>query len=187
MACPGQHRHEYSEPNADSVRNPTITSILTIKYLLIYYLYIGMLYRRLPPTGRESIIIRAHAHENLSEVTTMKKIIAIVAVIASAQASAWWGGNGWDRNYNNGYGYGNGYTNGVFDGVGDAAGSGDFSMNFSGRGRTNMRGYGSGYGAGDGWGRGYNYSAPYWGGPYGYAPYGYGPAPVAPAAPEAAE
>jgi hypothetical protein len=118
----------------------------------------------------------------------MKKVLAIVAVLASAQASAWWGNNGYNNQYNNGYGYGNGYSNGAFDGVGDAAGSGDFSMSFSGRGRTNMRGYGNGYGAGDGWGRGYNQSAPYWGAPYAYGPGApVAPAPVAPAAPEAAE
>ena len=50
----------------------------------------------------------------------MKKIIAIAAVLATAQASAFWGNNGWDNSYNNGTGYGNGYTNGVFDGTGDA-------------------------------------------------------------------
>jgi hypothetical protein len=117
------------------------------------------------------------------ETSTMKKIIAIAAVLAATQASAFWG-NGWDNNYNNGYGYGNGYTNGVLDGYADGAAAGDFSMNMSGRANTNMRGYGNGYGYGDGWGRGYNYSAPYgYGAPYGYAPM----APAAPVAEAAAE
>ena len=42
----------------------------------------------------------------------MKKIIAIAAVLATAQASAWWGGNNWGNNYNNGYGYGDGWGRG---------------------------------------------------------------------------
>ena len=40
----------------------------------------------------------------------MKKLIAIAALIATAQASAFWG-NGWDNNYNRGYGRGYGYGN----------------------------------------------------------------------------
>ena len=53
----------------------------------------------------------------------MKKIIAFVAIIASAQASAWWGNNSYNGQ-NNGYGYGNGYSNGVMDGAGDGWGRG---------------------------------------------------------------
>ena len=34
----------------------------------------------------------------------MKKIIAIAAILAATQASAFWG-NGYDNGYNNGYGY----------------------------------------------------------------------------------
>ena len=162
----------------------TLKRILTFKNLLIYYLSIGKQY---PPAADKhaatQIFNRALAHtKNLSEIISMKKIIALVAIIASAQASAWWG-NGYNGQ-NNGYGYGNGYSNGVMDGAGDAHGEGTFSMNFSGKGSTNMRGYGNGYGAGDGWGRGYNYQAPAY---YGYAPYGYAPAPVAPVAPAEAK
>ena len=38
----------------------------------------------------------------------MKKIIALVAILASAQASAWWGdsSNGYTDGRGNGYGYG---------------------------------------------------------------------------------
>jgi hypothetical protein len=114
------------------------------------------------------------------EIGHMKKIIAIAAILAATQASAFWG-NGYDNMYNNGYGAGNTAGNGVFDGYGDAAGEGTFSMNFSGRANTNMRGYGNGYGSGDGWGRGYNQSTPYYGAPYAYAPM----APAAPVAPAA--
>ena len=127
--------------------------------------------RHLPPS-RERLI-------NFPETWNAKKLIALAAVLATTQASAFWN-NGYNNGWNNGYG--NTATNGVFDGHGDAAGAGDFSMNFSGRGHTNVRGYGYGYGAGDGWGRGYNYSAPYWA----YAPHGHAPAaPVAPETPAA--
>ena len=47
----------------------------------------------------------------------MKKIIAIAALVATAQASAFWG-NGYDNMYNNGYGATNGYGNGVLDSSG---------------------------------------------------------------------
>ena len=154
--------------------------------MLIYFSPIGTPYRRPLPTGGNNFEHRALAQQTLFRRHEMRKIIAIAAVLAATQASAFWG-NGWNNNYyNNGYGYGNGYGNGVLDGYADAAGAGDFSMNMSGRGHTNMRGYGNAYGYGDGWGRGYNYSSPYWGG-YG-APYGYAPmAPVAPAVEAAAE
>jgi hypothetical protein len=171
-------------PRRRSLRIATASprNILTFHYLLIYFRSIGMQHRRPPPTGGNQIQTSGQTPNKNSGDIDMKKIIAIAAVLATAQASAWWGGNGWDNNYNNGYGYGNGYTNGVFDGVGDAHGEGNFSMNFSGRGHTNMRGYGNGYGYGDGWGRGYNYAAP----GYGYAPYAYAPmAPMAPVAPQA--
>ena len=118
----------------------------------------------------------------------MKKIIAIAAIIASAQASAFWNNdNGYTttdgRFDGNGYGYGDGY------GRGDASGSGDFdsefTMTFKGRARgdakTNWDGAANGYQNMNSNfdGRGYGYNQPYYG--YGYAPV----APVAPAAPEA--
>lgn len=98
----------------------------------------------------------------------MKKIIAIAAILASAQASAFWGSNG----------------DNMFDGNGMGDGDASFSMGFSGNARSSARG--------TGYGRGYNnyngYNAPYGYGyaPYGAAPYGYAPvaAPVAPAAPQ---
>jgi len=96
----------------------------------------------------------------------MKKIIAIVAIIASAQASAMWG----DGNNN-----ANGAHNGAMDAAGNATGEGEatFSMSFTGKGKT----------AGDFKGNGNNAmnvdsattdSAPYY--------YGAPAAPVAPAA-----
>ena len=96
----------------------------------------------------------------------MKKIIAIAAIIASAQASAFWDSS-------------NGSTTGAYNGNGDFVGNGTgegeatFSMDFKGRGRTN----GDFRGNGDTNGNfaGYGYESV----PYGYAPY---QAPVAPAA-----
>jgi hypothetical protein len=100
----------------------------------------------------------------------MKKIIAIVAIIASAQASAFWDSS-------------NGNTNGAYKGNGDFVGNGTgegeatFSMNFSGKGRTN--GDFKGNGTTDGNMAGYSYETPY------YAPYAAPVAPAAPAAPAA--
>jgi len=58
----------------------------------------------------------------------MKKIIAIVAIIASAQASAFWGDNN----------SGNGTHNGAMDAAGNGTGEGEatFSMSFSGKGKS---------------------------------------------------
>ena len=98
----------------------------------------------------------------------MKKIIAIAAIIASAQASAFWDSS-------------NGSTAGNYNGAGDFIGNGTgegeatFSMNFTGKGRT----------AGDFKGNadtaanasGYGYDSPYYGAPMA--------APVAPVAPAA--
>ncbi len=117
----------------------------------------------------------------------MKKIIAIAALLASAQASAFWDSdNGYyntDGRFDSGsYGYSDGR------GTGNGSGSGDmdteFTMTFKGRARgdakTDWDGnyYGNYYGDGNFDGRGYGYSnnQPYYG--YGY--------PVAPAAPVAA-
>jgi hypothetical protein len=104
----------------------------------------------------------------------MKKIIAIAALIASAQATAFWG---WNDTGN--YGYGNAYNNGWFDGIGN--GDADFAFDFDMNARINFdgAGYGNGYGygAGNGYGRGYNGYSPYYGVPYGAAPYGYPPLP----------
>lgn len=106
----------------------------------------------------------------------MKKIIALAALIASAQASAFWG---WNDSYNNGYG--NAANNGYFDGVGagDAEADFTFDFNMTARMRGEGRGYGNGYGYGDGNGYGYNAHVPYYGAPYGYGPM----VPVAPMAP----
>jgi len=59
----------------------------------------------------------------------MKKIIAIAALIASAQASAFWG---------NGDNASNGAHNGAMDAAGNATGEGEatFSMSFTGKGKT---------------------------------------------------
>ena len=93
----------------------------------------------------------------------MKKIIAIAAIIASAQASAFWDSS-------NGSTAGN--YNGAADMVGNGTGEGEatFSMDFTGKGRTAGDFRGNGNTAGNF--SGYGYDAPY------YAPQ----APVAPAA-----
>lgn len=97
----------------------------------------------------------------------MKRIIAIAALIATAQASAFWG---WNDGAN--YGNANAFNNGYFDGVGNADGEADFTfdMSFSARMRGEGRGYGNGNGYGAGNGYGYNGHIPYYGAPYGYAP-----------------
>lgn len=97
----------------------------------------------------------------------MKTLIAMVALIAAAQASAFWG---WGDAGN--YGYGNGYNNGYVDGVGNADAEADFVFDFNMtarfRGEGRGQGYGNGYGYGNG--RGYNAHVPYYGAPYGYMP-----------------
>ena len=96
----------------------------------------------------------------------MKKIIAIAAIIASAQASAFWDSS-------------NGSTAGNYNGAGDMVGNGSgegeatFSMNFTGKGRTAGDFKGNGTTAGSASGYGYESQ------PYGAAPMA---APVAPAA-----
>ncbi len=104
----------------------------------------------------------------------MKKIIALLAMVAATQASGFWG---WNDYGNTGYGnaYNNGYVDGV--GVGDAEADFAFDFNMTARIRTEGRGnaYGSGYGYGDGYGYGYNNHIPYYGAPYGFLP---PPAPV---------
>ena len=95
----------------------------------------------------------------------MKKIIAIAAIIASAQASAFWdSSNGSANSAYNG--------NGDFLGNGSGEGEATFSMNFTGKGRT--AGDFKGNADTDGNFSGYGYDAPYYGAPMA--------APVAPAA-----
>jgi outer membrane protein OmpA-like peptidoglycan-associated protein len=127
----------------------------------------------------------------------MRMFITLLAVVVSAQASAWWGNNGYNNNdFGNGYGsgYGTGYGN--YDqygrGYGSGAGSGDmdgrFDFTISGRARGNsaIRGnvYSDYYGNGNfyGYGNGYNnyYNRPY----YGYVPPYYAYPMVPPAAPK---
>ena len=100
----------------------------------------------------------------------MKKIIAIAAIIASAQASAFWDSD--NATYNGAY-------NGAGDFVGNGTGEGEatFSMDFKGRGRTEGDFKGNGDTAGNFSGYGYD-SYPY----YGMMPQAPVPAPVAPAA-----
>ena len=99
----------------------------------------------------------------------MKKIIAIAAIIASAQASAFW--DSWDS--------GNGSATGAYNGAGDMVGNGTaegeatFSMDFKGRGRTDGDFKGNADTNGNLSGYGYE-SYPYYGAPMA--------APVAPAA-----
>ena len=96
----------------------------------------------------------------------MKKIIAIAAIIASAQASAFWDSS-------NGSATGN--YNGAGDMVGNGTGEGEatFSMDFTGKGRTAGDFRGNGDTAGNFSGYGYE-SYPYYAAPMA--------APVAPAA-----
>ena len=96
----------------------------------------------------------------------MKKIIAIAAIIASAQAAAFWDSS-------------NGSTTGAYNGAGDFVGNGSgegeatFSMDFTGKGRSNGDFKGNGDTTGNFSGYGYE-STPYYGAPMA--------APVAPAA-----
>ena len=99
----------------------------------------------------------------------MKKFIAILAIVATTQATAFWGWNDWGNS-----GYGNGYNNGYFDGVGNADGAADFAFDFDMNAsmRFDGQGYGNGYGSGYGYGNGYGYNGhvPYYGAPYGFVP-----------------
>ena len=92
---------------------------------------------------------------------TMKKIIAIAALIAATQASAFWG-------WNDGSAYG--YNDGYVDGAGNA--EADFTFDFKMSARMRGEGRGDGYANGYGYGNGYGYNAhiPYYGAPYGYFP-----------------
>jgi hypothetical protein len=105
----------------------------------------------------------------------MKKVIAMLALVAATQASAFWGWNDWGNGS-----YGNGYSNGYADGLGHADAAADFTFDFDMNAaiRFDGRGYGNGYGSGYGYGDGYGYNAhvPYYGAPYGFLP---PPAPVA--------
>ena len=95
----------------------------------------------------------------------MKKIIAIAAIIASAQASAFWdSANGSTTSGYNG--------NGDFVGNGSGEGEATFSMEFTGKGRTagDMKANADSNGNFSG----YGYDQPYYGAPMA--------APVAPAA-----
>jgi hypothetical protein len=83
----------------------------------------------------------------------MKKIIAIAAIVASAQASAF---------FDNGNGSMNGANkaNGDFVGNGTGEGEATFSMNFSGKGRT--AGDAKGNASNNGNFTGYGYESPYY-------------------------
>jgi len=63
----------------------------------------------------------------------MKKIIAIAAIIASAQASAFFGDDG---NTNH-------VGNGAFDTAGNGEAEATFSMNFTGKGKSDMKAAGT--------------------------------------------
>ena len=99
----------------------------------------------------------------------MKKLIALLAMVAATQASGFWGWNDYGNR-----GYGNVYNNGYADGVGAADAEADFTFDFnmtaSMRTEGRGNGYGSGYGYGDGYGHGYNSHIPYYGAPYGFLP-----------------
>lgn len=91
----------------------------------------------------------------------MKKIVAIVALLASLPAAAFWG-------------WGDGTWNGDELGYADTAGTGeaDFSFDFSmtARLRGDARGYGNGNGGAYQQGYGYASQIPYYGAPYGFPP-----------------
>ena len=100
----------------------------------------------------------------------MKTIIAILAIVASAQAAAFWDSS-------------NGSTTGAYNGAGDFVGNGTaegeatFSMDFTGRARTNGDFRGNADTDGNFSGYGYD-SYPYW---LQYQPHAAPQAPVAPA------
>lgn len=91
----------------------------------------------------------------------MNKIIAILALVAATQASAFWG---W------GDGSGDDVSNGYLDGTGGAEADFSFDFAFSARMRGEGRGAGRGYGRGSG--SGYDDEAwiPYYAAPYGFPP-----------------
>lgn len=97
----------------------------------------------------------------------MKKLIAILALVAAGQASAFWG---WMDN--NSSGYGNAANNGYADAAADA--EADFSFDLKMTARFDFEGfsngYGNGYGSGNGYGYGNNAHIPYYAAPYGYVP-----------------
>lgn len=97
----------------------------------------------------------------------MKKFIAIVAVLLSAKAAAFWGWNDGSQHL-----FGNGYNNGYFDGVGNADAEADFSFDFNMTARIRSEGRGTAYGQGYGYGNGYGYNShiPYYAAPYGFLP-----------------
>jgi len=95
----------------------------------------------------------------LSGDTTMNNLLRIATasalIVASASASAWWGGP---------------VNNFADEFFGDGVADGSFNMSMNANTHTSGRGYG------------YNR---YYSGPYGYGPYAYPYAPVAPVAPVA--
>ncbi|MCB1802057.1 MAG: sulfur globule protein CV1 [Gammaproteobacteria bacterium] len=97
----------------------------------------------------------------------MKKLIAVLALLAAGQASAFWG---WMDN--NSSGYGSAANNGYADAAGSADAEADFSFDFNMTARFDVEGYGNGrgYGAGNGYGNGNNSYIPYYAAPYGYVP-----------------
>lgn len=102
----------------------------------------------------------------------MKKIIAITAILASAQASAFWG---FDNSSTQSDGNYTGAANGAADASAEAEAT--FSMSFTGKGKTSGN-FAGNSNNGSNW-SGYGYDAPYYYGPYG--------APVAPQAPAVAQ
>lgn len=96
----------------------------------------------------------------------MKKIIAIAALIASAQASAFWG-------WNDATGYQQARTDASGQGAAEAEADFSFDMSFTARFNGQGRGTGTGHAAGHGYGESAHI-------PYYAAPYGYLPASVAP-------
>ncbi|RMG34038.1 MAG: hypothetical protein D6720_10265 [Gammaproteobacteria bacterium] len=100
----------------------------------------------------------------------MKRFVAITALVATAQASAFWGWNDDSTSATNIRQEGHADLDGD---TGSEAGA-DFSMKFSGRSKT--RGHLEGAGDSEGGWAGYGYEAPYY---YGYTPYYYtGPQPA---------
>lgn len=95
----------------------------------------------------------------------MKKVIAIAALVVSAQVSAFWG-------LSDASGYGGAYDRAQAEvaGAGEAGADFTLDLNVSVRMRSEARASGSGYGHGAGDAYRHNAYIPYYGAPYGFAP-----------------
>ena len=124
----------------------------------------------------------------MNKLFSVLSAVAVVGAMASAPASAFWGGGPWSNQGGGGgpwsgmsdmFGGGDVNFNAKSYGQGNGYGYGNPYMNYQGYGQPGYGGYPGGYGGG--------YPGGYGGYPGGYggSPYGYGAPPAPPAAPVA--